>query len=138
MKLTRVRDGYVFLLTVLFVGVIASAVAITLTMLGIAMESTSQSIAQSMQAYENARSCIERALLDLRTDPTAMGNSTITLPMGSCTLGNYGGYGNANRTICATGNFKNITRMIEVQVRRLYPSVRIAIWRDTTSFTLCN
>lgn len=138
MSTLRSRPGYVFLLTVLFVGIIASAAAVTLTMLGLAMEQTSQSIHQSMQAYENVRSCIERALLDLRTDPTAAGDYSITLPYGTCSVEMYGGAGNYNRTICASGTYKNIVRMVEVQVRRLYPSVRIQIWRDVTSFSLCN
>ena len=55
------RNGYVFLISVLVIGAIAATTAISLILLGLASEQSGLSVIQSSQAYELAQACAERA-----------------------------------------------------------------------------
>lgn len=131
------RDGYVFLVTVLVVGVIATVTATSLMLLGWAAEQNGQLIAQSAQAFEYAQSCVERTLKRLLDDPAYAGSGTITFDYGNCHVYTIGGQGNDSRTICSEGFSGDNTRRLEVQLLRLYPSVQIRSWREVSSFTKC-
>lgn len=133
----RARGGYIFLISVLVIGAIASTTAMSLLLLGLASELTGLSVTQSAQAYELASTCAERAIRSLRLDPAYAGNDTLSLTGGTCSIGNIGGAGNESRTICVSGFNADITRRLEIRLTRLYPSVKPAAWREVDAFTLC-
>lgn len=137
MHFSRVRDGYVFLVTVLIIGVIATVTATSLMLLGWAAEQNGQLVAQSSQAFENAQTCVEQALRNLRYDPAYVGSGTITLTYGSCKLRAIAGQGNDERVICSEGINGQNTRRLEVTISRLYPSVIVRSWREVPTFSLC-
>lgn len=131
------RDGYIFLVTVLVIGVIASATAASLMLLGWAAEQNGLLLVQSTQAYEYAQTCAERTLRELRSDLGYAGNVTVTFERGSCQIHSIGGSANENRHICITGLSGDAVRRVQVDVAALFPSVRVRTWEEVSSFTLC-
>lgn len=137
MNIRSAHQGYVFLVTVLIVGVIATVTATSLMLLGWAAEQNGQLVAQSIQAFENAQTCVERTLRNLKYDPAYVGSGTITLTNGTCTIRAVAGQGNDRRVICSEGVFGQNTRRLEVTISRLYPSVIVQSWREVPSFSNC-
>lgn len=133
----RQRRGYVFLVSVLAIGTIVAATTVSLLLLGGAAERTAASLAHSVQALENARTCVERGLASLRADPTYAGEETFVLEAGACALQPVGGAGNGPRTICATGEDRGSVRRLEVRVTTLLPRVTVKDWREVSSFSFC-
>lgn len=137
MILSRARDGYVFLVTVLMIGVIATATAASLMLLAWAAEQNGFLVSQSAQAYEYARTCAERALGKLRFDPGYAGEQTFTFAEGRCEIRSVGGYGNENRTVCVAGYTGDGVRRLQVQVVQLYPTMVVNAWSEIDSFNFC-
>ncbi len=131
------RPGYVFLISVLFVGAIAMSTAATLVVLGVGSMKSSIATMQSMQAMHNAETCVERALKSLRASASYAGNETLALTSGTCVLRPIGGSGNLNRIICAKGIVGTIVRRVEVQVSALRPIGMIKSWQEVADFHLC-
>jgi hypothetical protein len=131
------HSGYIFLVSVLAIGAIATATVVSLLLLGWAAEQNGYLVMQSRQANENARTCAERALRSLRSDVTYGGEQTFQLTRGSCTIDPIGGTGNENRTICVLGIDVNTDARMEVLVSKLYPSVVISSWQNVSDFSLC-
>jgi hypothetical protein len=132
------RSGYVFLISVLFIGAIAMTTAATLVVLGVGSIRSSISTTQSTQAMHNAETCVEQALRSLRASASYAGDETLTLTTGSCTLYPIGGSGNLNRVICAKGIVGNLVRRVEVRVSSLRPVGRITSWQEVADFHLCS
>ncbi len=134
---TPQRPGYIFLLSVLFIGAISIAVSVSLILLGLAAGESGLSTRQSTQAWEYANTCAERALRSLRSDLTYAGNETFTFSSGSCDVRDVGGSGNTNRTVCTDGKSGQAIRRLEISIAQVYPSVTIATWREVSGFSLC-
>jgi hypothetical protein len=131
------RPGYIFLLTVLVVGVIATATATSLLLLGWAAEQNGLLLMETAQAYEHANTCAERALRELRINSSYAGSQTFALPRGSCEIRAVGGAGNNNRTLCTAGYSGDNSRRLEIEIDALYPKVIIKNWKEVSGFTLC-
>lgn len=131
------REGYVFLISVLVIGAVAASTAASLILLGLASEQTGLTVVQSAQALELAQTCAERTLRTLRSDLSYGGNETFTIGTGTCVVHSVGGSGNANRALCLEGRNGNAVRRVEILVRALYPQVKIASWREAETFSLC-
>lgn len=130
------RPGYIFLITVLVIGAIATTAAVSLILLGIAAEQSGATVQQSAQALEMAQTCAERALRSLRADITYDGGETVTLdPGGTCTIHPIGGSGNDERTLCIEGLSGNALRRLEIAIADLYPRIRIDDWREVAEFS---
>ncbi len=126
----RTKEGFIFLIGVLAVGVIAAATAASLLLLGGAAERTAFSVEESMQAMEFARACTERGILALRKDLSYSQRLAYTWPTGSCTLQKVDGNGYENRVLCVEGRAGSVVRRLLVQVERLYPQVSIASTKE--------
>ena len=137
--ISRPRPAYVFLITVLVIGAIASVSATSLVLLGISRQQSSLTMLRSAQAMEFARTCAERALRSLRADLTYDGGQTVTFSEGSCTIRHLGGpAGNEERAICTQGQSDNVTRRLEISLTRVFPTTKITSWKEVASFTgLC-
>ena len=131
------RGGYIFLISVLVIGAIASATAVSLLLLGWAAEQNGQVVAESAQAYEYAHACTERALLSLRSDLGYAGSGTVTFASGQCAILPLGGSGNEQRTICSEGRAGGNVRRLQLRLTRVFPSVTVSSWQEVSSFTLC-
>ena len=131
------RPGYVFLITVLVIGMIAGEMVLTLTLLGLAGEQSALTVQQSAQAFAHAQTCIERAFRELQLDVTYDGGVTSDFSGGSCTLRHTGGSGNADRVLCVEGRSGRVSRRFEVQVAQIYPRIRIASWEEVSTIHRC-
>ena len=132
------RGGYIFLISVLTIGSIAAATAVSMILLGLASQQNSAALVESTQAEQYAQTCIERALQSLRSDPHYIGEQTFTFSRGTCRLYSIGGADNEARTICAEGVTGVSTRRMEVKVAKLLPSTLIDTWREVLAFSLCS
>ncbi|HAI97960.1 TPA: hypothetical protein DCL30_00250 [Candidatus Peribacteria bacterium] len=137
MMFARARCGYVFLLSVLFVGVIAVAITATMLMLGWLAIANSQIMQQSSKALTLAETCAEHALLQLYEDNTYDGLESVTNSDGICAILRVGGAGNENRTVCIEGTSGASTRRLEIVLQRLLPSVLVYSWQEVKVFTSC-
>ncbi len=137
MMTCKKRGGFIFLLSVLVIGVIVTGMAMSLILLGVAAQQSGLTVVQTAQALENAQTCAERGLRSLRADLSYDGGESATLVNGTCSIAHTGGSGNAGRTLCVQGESGRSTRRIEISILRLYPSVKITSWREVSSFTLC-
>lgn len=134
---SRGRSGYIFLVSVLIIGAVLSATSFTLMLLGLGAELSGKAIQDSVQAYENASSCAERALLALRSDLAYDGHQTIAMPSGSCTIGWMGGSGNFDRVICVEGTEGTSVRRMEITIDHVLPATTIRSWVEVDGFTHC-
>lgn len=137
MRTFRSRPGYVFLLSVLAIGTIATAAVLSLLLLGGSAEKTAYSLQQSMQALEYAQACAERSIENLRLDAVYGGDETAAFEGGTCDIHPIGGYGNGPRVLCIEGRSGSALRRLEVRIERLFPQVIVSLWREVPSFTLC-
>ncbi|TSC80549.1 MAG: Uncharacterized protein G01um101425_203 [Candidatus Peregrinibacteria bacterium Gr01-1014_25] len=137
MMLTRARDGYVFLVSVLAVGAIAIAVVATLLLAATSISRNRLTLEESARALAHSQTCAEHVLRKLRIDAAYSGNETLTLTSGSCTVRSVGGVGNTDRTVCVEGVSGSVTRRLEIDVERVYPSMRVRQWQEVSAFSLC-
>lgn len=135
---SRSRPGYIFLVTVLMIGVIASTTLVSLLLLGWAAEQNGALVEHSQQGLEYMQTCAERALRSLRLDPTYEGETRINFGTSdSCYIRVIGGSGNQDRTLCIEGVSGNTTRRMELNIKRLFPLVRVSSWQEVGAFSLC-
>ncbi len=131
------RPGYAFLVTVLVIGVMATATATSLMLLGWAAEQNGFLMERSAQAEEYAKGCIERTFRKLRLEPTYAGNETVTFPKGSCLIRPVAGDGINDRRVCVEGRSGQTTRRFQIEIEELFPRIRTASFAEVVAFTLC-
>jgi hypothetical protein len=132
------RDGYTFLLSILFVGAIATAVTGTMLLLGWLALRNSDTAERSAKAYELARTCAEVALEELFEDNAYLGNEELSLSQGLCYILPIGGTGNENRTVCTEGESGGTVRRLEIILDHILPSIEIIAWQEVEFFTSCS
>lgn len=137
MHAQRHRQGYVFLVTVLIIGIVAVLIVSSLLFIATNAARTGLTLETSGRALNFASTCMESALLSLHTDGAYAGNETQTFTYGSCRVLAVGGSGNGQRTICTEGLSGSTTRRLEVTISRIIPSIRVVSWQEVPSFTLC-
>lgn len=133
-----VRSGYLLLITILVIGVIATAVVSSLLFLGTSSSAVSLAIQQSSQAIGLAQACSEYALQQLRINPQYAGDQILTLESGTCDIHPIGGIGNNNRLVCIEGIVGDIYRRLEIVVQQVLPKTTITSWQEVTQFSLCS
>ena len=138
MKITTVRNGYTFLLSVLFVGAIATAVTGTMLLLGWVSLRNSVTLENSSKAFESAMTCADNGLIELLEDSQYSGNEEIANGDGTCWILPIGGSGNENRTLCVEGVYQDVTRRMEIIIQRLLPSIQIYSWQEVGYFSSCS
>jgi len=131
------HPGYVFLITVLVTGMIASTSALSLLLLAWAAEQNGYLFWESAQAFEYAQTCAERSLLTLRSDLSYAGKETFTYEQGTCEILATEGAGNNNRVLCVEGTVGQAVRRIEITVSQVRPTTLISAWDEVSSFAKC-
>ena len=126
----RSESGYVALLSVLIVGAVATAIALTLLLSGTDNQRLSLVSQQSAQARALAGSCAEEALQVLHDNTTYTGTGSLTLSTGSCTytVSNTAG----TRSILATGTVQNVTRKVQAYAIISSSSISITSWQEVS------
>lgn len=135
---TSIRSGYIFLVTVLFIGAISISILGTYMMLSIASLQNGLAFQTSAEALGLAQACAERGLRSLQQDSNYDGNEEFVYPNGICEVLPPGGYGNENRTLCVEGVSGSYTRRFEIIIAQLLPSVSIYSWTEVPIFTSCS
>ena len=145
------RNGYILLISVLVIGVMASASAIAILLLGLGIERNAYSMQISTQAYANAWSCAEYAILELQADIDYQGNEEREILYGyddkqggisydttNCLIYPINGADNEDRVICTEGTFGNFTtRRLEIHIDRVRPSTAIDSWEEVSRILNC-
>lgn len=131
------RGGYTLLLSILFVGSIASVILTSILMLGTNAGQVGLTVQQSSQALALVQACSEYAMQQLRTSLSYGGNEVRTLDTGRCEILQITGIGNNNRVVCIEGVAGDVTRRLEIVVSQVLPATKIDSWQEVTMFTLC-
>jgi hypothetical protein len=124
-------DGFVTLISVLILGAVGLAVAVSLMLLGVDSSRTSLSLEQSLQARGLADACVETALQQIRTNNAFTGTANLTFGAGTCTytVTNTGG---TTRSITTSGTVDTIVRRVSVSLSAVAP-VTISLWQEVAN-----
>lgn len=125
---TACQRGYVILLSVLVVGAVGLAIAISLLLLGTGSARTAFALEQSNQAKALANACAEEALEQVRASGFT-GSGSLTLGQGGCTYTVTSG-GGSNRQIVTTGIVGTIARKVNITVSSYSPQITISSWQE--------
>jgi len=125
--------GYVMLLSVLVVGAVAIAVAVSLVLLGVDFSRSGFAIEQSSAAKGLANACAETALEQIRESPSFSGVATLALGDGTCTYTVIVGSGQ-NRTVNASGTVGTVVRKVKITLDTITPKINITSWQEVADF----
>ncbi len=133
------RPGYIFLISVLFIGSISVATVASLLLLGWAAEQNGKTFAESTQALEMAKSCLELGVQNLREDLNYAGDETITFSQfNNCTLLPIQGSGNSERIICSEGNAGPNKKRIKMVLVEVLPVPIVSGYEEMSDSNDCN
>ena len=125
------QDGYVALLSVLVVGAVATAIGVTLLVLGADSQRETLVTQQSVQARGLADACVEEALQQLHDSASFTGTDTLTLATGSCTY-TVAPTGPSTHTVTATATVGNVVRKVAVYVTMSSSSISVTSWQEVS------
>lgn len=124
--------GFIALISVLVVGAIVIAIALSLLLLGIGNSRTSFAIEQSYQAKSLANACVEEALQKIRDSTPFTGGGNLAFGRGACAY-TVTSQGAQNRTIIASGAVGTIIRKVKVIINKINPDIIVVSWQETDS-----
>lgn len=127
------QSGYITLVSVLVVGAVGMAIAVSLILLGLGSSRTSFALEQSNQAKALTNACAEEALQQVRDSTSFTGTDNLTLGQGTCTY-TVTHNGGQNRTIISSGTVGTIIRKVEVIIDTINPQINITSWQEVGNF----
>ena len=127
------QRGYIILISVLIVGAVGLAIALSLLLLGVGSSRTSFALEQSFQAKALANACAEEALIQIRNSTPFSGTDTIALGTGSCTYTVTQLVGQ-NRNINSSGTVGSIISKLQINIDTITPSINISSWQFVADF----
>lgn len=122
-------NGFVAIMSALFLLVIGGAVGVSLILLGLANSRNGFAIEQSSQARALADACTERALDLIRQSIVFSGTATVSMGQGSCTYTVTKGVGQ-NRTIVSSGTVGTIIRKVNASISKITPFIILTSWQE--------
>ncbi len=127
------QKGYIALVTVLVIGAVGVAVAVSVILFGLGSSRTSFAVEQSNQTKALANACAEEALQQIRDSTPFTGSGNLSLGQGTCiyTVTNNGGQ---NRTITASGVIGTITRKVKVIISNISPTIQVMSWQEVADY----
>ena len=124
------RAGFIFLFSVLTLGLLSLATLGSLLLISIGIIKSGDTVRYSEQAFLFANSCAERALRSLWVDFDYGGNEQFIYENGECDIMPVTGFGNENRSFCAIGRSGATARNLQILIRRILPSIQIYSWQE--------
>lgn len=126
-------QGFITLLSVLVVGSVGVAIAVSLLLLGLGQARTSFAVIQMGQARGLTDACAEEALEHIRESTSFTGAGNLSLGNGSCgyTVTSQGG---ENRTIQATSTVGSVVRKVNIVITDINPLITISTWQEVADF----
>lgn len=126
-------NGYITLLSVLFISAIVGTAALALLRSGIGSAKSSLSWEQSVLARAYTSACAEVALEQIRANNSFSGNSTLTFERGTCQY-DVAKLLEQNRTIKAIGTAGTNIRKSYISVDKVQPSISVVSWQEVADF----
>ena len=127
------NEGYMLLLSVLVLGAVALAAAVSILLLGLGLERTSFALEQSNQAKALANACAEEALQQIRDSVPFEGAGSLALGQGNCSYA-VTKLSGQNRTIIASGTTGTTIRKVSIALDKITPSINITSWQEVADF----
>ncbi len=127
------KAGYITLMSVLLVGAVGGAIAVSLLLLGLGSSRTSFALERSYQAKALADTCAEEALEQIRGNTSFVGGGNLTLGAGTCSY-TVASQGVENRTIVTSGTVGTIIRKVEILIDTINPQIRVTSWQEVSDF----
>lgn len=123
------NSGYITLISVLVVGAVSVAIAVSLLLLGLAASRTSHTYQQADQAKALASACAEEGVEQIRTSSAYVGSGALSLGAGTCVYV-VTSQGGSNRTINASGTVGGVVRKLSVIINGISPLITVASWQE--------
>lgn len=127
------QRGYIVLITVLVIGAIGVAIAVSVIWLGLGGSKSSFAFEQSNQAKALANACSEEALQQIRDSTPFTGSGSLTLGQGSCSY-TVAASGGQNRTITSSGTVGTIVRKVKIIIDTINPTINVTSWQEVADF----
>ena len=127
----RQEQGYVALLAVLVVGVVATAVGLLVLTTGVDGQRSALITQASTQARGLVGACADEALMTIRNNQVYTGTGNLNLGAGSCTY-TVASTGATNRTITITATVNSVVRRAQVYVTIGTSSISVTSWQEVT------
>lgn len=127
------NGGYITLVSVLVVGAVGVAIAISLILLGVGSSRTSFAVEQSNQSKALANACAEEALQQIKDSSSFTGSGNLALGQGTCSY-TVTSQGQQNRTVTASGIVGTITRKAKIIINKIIPTIVITSWQEVDNF----
>ncbi len=126
-------NGYIALITVLIIGAVGTAAAVSVILLGLGSSRTSFALEQSNQTKALANACAEEALQQIRDSVTFTGTGNLSLGQGTCTY-TVTNDGAQNRTITASGTVGTMIRKVKITLDQINPTINLTSWQEVADF----
>lgn len=126
--------GYIALVTVLIIGAVGIAIAISAILSGIGSSRTNLTVEENREALALADACAEHALIELKVSFDYSGDETLNFDKGNCEILAIEGSGNENRVIKTTGSVGNVIRKNQLAIQEINPDLIITSWQEVKSF----
>lgn len=127
------RRGYIALLSVIVVGVIGTAIMLSVMLLGVSISKTDFAVQQSGSAKVLASSCGEEALQKILETSTTSSAGNLSMGYGTCsyTITSQNGQ---NITVNAIGVTGTVTSKVKIVVSTTSPSIILSSWQEVGDF----
>jgi len=122
------RNGFITLMSVIVMVAVASALAISVILLGTDSLRMSGVVNDEKEAMAIADACAEEALGQIRAHDL-VGTANLSVATGTCTYPITAGAGEA-RTVEVTAAAAGITRKIRITIDAIDPALHITAWED--------
>ena len=127
--MVKKQNGYIALLTVLIIGAAATAISVTVLLLGADSQRSALVSQQSKQARFLAIACANEALQVIHDTTSYTGTGNLTLSQGSCAY-TVTSTGASTRTITATGTVEGVIRKIQASVTVTSSNISVSSWQE--------
>lgn len=127
------NDGYIILISVLIVGAIGIAIAVSLLLLGVGSSRTSFVIEQSNQTKALTNACTEEALQQIRNQTSFEGSANLLIGQGNCSYTVTKQTGQ-NRIITSSSTVGMIIRKTKIIIDKITPTINIVSWQEVADF----
>lgn len=133
------RPGYLFIIIVMLTGVLALMATVSLLLLSWSAEQQAVRQAQSSQSLELARSCMDIAVLTVRSNPSnSVSEQTHTFTSGTCHIEASQGGGTGPRRLCTSGTAGGVTRRLTSTFTALYPKPVVSVYEEMAMTDICS
>lgn len=133
MNISKTNNGYVALISVLIIGSVGTAIAVSLILLGLGSSKTSFSLEQSNQTKALVNACAEEALQKIKDSTPFSGTGNLSLGQGSCTY-TVTKLSGQNREIISSGTVGTIVRKVKITIDKINPDINIISWQEVADF----